>query len=163
MCYVPFHVDYFASIFMENFRLVATTLSEAKVSEYISLCDYIQTQFLGTKPWSFTLGHHYNFYKNVDSDLTSNACESTNNQINQKCVNGKKKLADLILFFTEKKRDDYNKKLFAFRDNSFNLRKKSVRDRYTKQAEIFRQFDSLSTENQLSNLMQYCYDMGSCS
>ena len=25
MCYVPFHIDYFASIFMENFRLVATT------------------------------------------------------------------------------------------------------------------------------------------
>ena len=46
---MPFHVDNFASIFMENLRLVAITLSEAKVSEYISLYDYNETQFLGKK------------------------------------------------------------------------------------------------------------------
>ena len=139
---------------MENLREFAASLSEAKVSKYLSFCDYIETEPLGfSKPWSFRSGNHFNFYKNCDSDLTSNSCESVNNQINAKYFTGKKTVTDLVLFFQKQKREDFDRKLFAFRDHDFNQRKKSVRDRYTKQAEIFRNFESFSTEDQLSNLM----------
>ena len=123
--YAPFNTAYLPACFMENFRDISASLSEAKVSPFLSLCDYLETQFLGATPWSFKRGDHYNYFKNIDSDMTSNSVETQNNQLNRECNAGTKRIEDLVRFMADKKRENYNQKLFVFRQNRFNNRKKS--------------------------------------
>ena len=83
--------------------------------------------------------------------------------MNSRCTAGRKKLEDLLLFLSDRKREDFSKKLFAFRSNQFNIRRKSIRERYTRQAQIFREYEALTEDQQLENILQYCFDMATCS
>ena len=84
----------------------------------------------GTCPKNFreknrTTKVHLLYFKNIDSDMTSNSVETQNNQLNRECNAGTKRIEDLVRFMADKKRENYNQKLFVFRQNRFNNRKKS--------------------------------------
>ena len=144
--------------FLENYKFRLSPQTQPKFAKYVR---YLKRNYFGQSKWSFARGHHYFFYRDFGSDLTSNTSESNNAVFNQECHRGTKSIGEFCDFMLTKKRKDFERKRFVLGDLRYNLQKKTTREKWQKRRQIFNEFDSLPLFLQKERLPTFLYQMGS--
>ena len=107
----------------------------------IEFSRYLRRQYFENPLYGFVKGHHYHYFKYINSDLTSNPIESQNFVQNDDLISGKKTVTDVAVILRHKKSVAYNAKLFAVRVDHSKVRKKSTRTKWNLQWETFLRYD----------------------
>ena len=132
LAYVPWHESTeendLVATFFANLDNFVTNMSVNQRTKLHKFGKYLKKQYFDHKLWGYRRGHHYLFYKNYSSDLTSNIVESQNWTQNCEHTPGKKSICDVCHFLLWRKQMAYCEKLYATHDDQFTLRRKKVRD-----------------------------------
>ena len=166
--YVPWHEsteEYdLVGLYFTKMNEMANGLSEDIQRKIMEFSIYLRQVYFESSLYGFMRGDHYRYFKHIHSDLTSNPVECQNHIQKDDLTSGKKTVADVAHILRYKKSVAYNAKMFAIKDDNFQVRKKSTRDKWTRQWEVFVRFDQEPLYLQYERLlMPFLLAMGELS
>ena len=131
-----------------------------KFNDYL---DYLHANYFNQSQFSFVGSDIFDYFLNINDDITNNPCESKNYSLNMHFNKGRKTLASVCQTITEFKKKHHTERLYALKSSDkryFRKRDPKLIKRFETRRQIVRSFINLSPFDQRQNLWSTMLQIG---